>query len=105
MRRGEVWWADLTPPAGKRPVLLLSREEAYRVRALVTVAPVTTRVRKIPAEVSLSREDGLPKDCVVNLDTIVTIAKASLSDRITVLKPEKLLAVEDAIHFSLGLTR
>lgn len=105
MRRGEVWWADLPPPAGRRPVLLLSREEAYGVRALITVAPVTTRVREIPAEVPLSRSDGLPKDCAVNLDTIVTIAKSSLRDRITTLRPDKLIAVEEAIHFSLGLTR
>lgn len=105
MRRGEVWWADLAPPAGRRPVLLLSREEAYRVRALIIVAPITTRVREIPAEVPLSRKDGLPKDCAVNLDTIVTIAKSSLRDRITTLRPDKLIAVEEAIHFSLGLTR
>jgi mRNA interferase MazF len=105
VRRGEVWWADLPPPAGRRPVLLLSREEAYGVRALITVAPVTTRVREIPAEVPLSRSDGLPKDCAVNLDTIVTIAKSSLRDRITTLRPDKLIAVEEAIHFSLGLTR
>jgi mRNA interferase MazF len=105
VRRGEVWWADLPPPAGRRPVLLLSREEAYRVRALITVAPITTRVREIPAEVLLSRNDGLPKDCAANLDTIVTIARSSLRERITTLRPDKLLAVEEAIHFSLGLTR
>lgn len=67
MRLGEVWWADLPPPAGQRPVLL--------------------------------------KNCVVNLDTIVTISRSSLRERITALRPERLLAVEDAIHFSLGLTR
>jgi mRNA-degrading endonuclease toxin of MazEF toxin-antitoxin module len=27
MRRGEVWWADLPAPAGKRPVVLLSRND------------------------------------------------------------------------------
>jgi mRNA interferase MazF len=53
----------------------------------------------------LSLEDGLPKNCVANLDTIVTISRSALRDRITTLRPEKLLAVEDAIHFSLGLTR
>ncbi len=105
MRRGEIWWADLSPPAGSRPVLLLSREEAYRVRALVIVAPVTTRIREIPAEVALGHEDGLPKSCVVNLDTIVTISKSALRERITALRLEKLLAVEEAIHFSLGLRR
>ena len=61
MRRGDVWWADLRAPAGRRPVVLLSRNEAYAVRELVTIAPVTTRVRRIPSEVPLSVKDGLPK--------------------------------------------
>lgn len=103
MKRGEVWWAELDPPTGRRPVILLSRDEAYAIRALVIVAPVTTRIRGIPSEVSLGPEDGLPKACVVNLDTISTIAKASLSERLTSLSAEKLQAVDEALHFSLGL--
>ena len=103
MRRGEVWWAELTPPAGRHPVLLLSRNEAYAVRELVTVAPVTTRMRHIPSEVPLGLEDGLPKPCVVNLDTITTIAKRILHERLVPLSPEKLKAVEAALHFALGL--
>ncbi|MDD4873500.1 MAG: type II toxin-antitoxin system PemK/MazF family toxin [Dehalococcoidales bacterium] len=104
MKRGEVWWAEQEPPAGKRPVLLLSRDEAYTVRELVVVAPVTTRIRNIPSEVSLGTEDGLSKPCVVNLDTITTIAKASLQDKLTTLNPEKMKSVEVALHFALGLT-
>jgi len=84
-------------------VLLLSRNEAYAVRELVTVAPVTTRMRHIPSEVLLGPEDGLPKPCVVNLDTITTIAKRSLQERLVTLSPEKLKAVEAALHFALGL--
>jgi mRNA interferase MazF len=103
MRRGEVWWADLPPPTGRRPVVLLSRDEAYAVRALVTVAPVTTRIRSIPAEVPLGPEDGLPRDCVVNLDTIITIAKNSLQVRIASLRSEKVQAIDAAIRFALGL--
>lgn len=103
MRRGEIWWAELTPPAGRRPVLLLSRNEAYAVRELVTVAPVTTRMRHIPSEVPLGPEDGLPKPCVANLDTITTIAKRSLQERLVPLSPEKIKAVEAALHFALGL--
>ena len=59
MRRGEVWWAELAAPAGRRPVLLLSRDEAYLVRELVTIAPLTTRVRQIPSEVPLGPGDGV----------------------------------------------
>jgi len=103
MKRGEIWWAELTPPAGRRPVLLLSRNEAYVVRELVTVAPVTTRMRHIPSEVPLGPEDGLPKSCVANLDTITTIAKRSLQERLAILSSQKLKAVEAALHFALGL--
>ena len=103
MKRGEVWWADLPPPAGRRPVVLLSRDEAYAVRALVTVAPVTTRIRSIPAEVPLGLEDGLPQDCVANLDTIITIAKDSLQTYIASLRSEKIQAVDAAIRFARGL--
>jgi len=103
MRRGEIWWAELKPPAGRRPVLLLSRDEAYAVRALVIVAPVTTRVRHTTAEVPLTTEDGMPRACVANLDTITTIPKDRLRHRITSLSPQKLKDVETAIHFALGL--
>ena len=103
MRRGEIWWAELAPPAGRRPVLLLSRNEAYAVRELVTVAPVTTRIRHIASEVSLGPEDGLPRPCVVNLDSITTIAKGSLRERLTSLSLDKLKEVEVALHFTLDL--
>jgi mRNA interferase MazF len=50
MRRGEIWRGELDPPAGQRPVVLLSRNEAYAIRALVTVPPMTTRIRRISSE-------------------------------------------------------
>ena len=103
MRRGEVWWASLPGPAGRRPVLLLSRNEAYQLRSLVTVAPLTTRIRKIPVEVPLGPTDGLPRECVVNLDSLVTIRKSSLQGRIAALTSLKLHAVEHALRFALAL--
>ena len=103
VRRGEVWWADLPPPSGRRPVVLLSRDRAYQVREFVTVAQVTTRIRHIPAEVALGPEDGLPRVCVVNLDAINTIAKDSLEQMVTSLPAEKLQAIEAAIHYALAL--
>lgn len=103
MRWGEVWWAELEPPTGRRPVVLLSHDEAYSVRSLVIVAPVTTRIRHIPSEVPLGIDDGVSQDCVANLDTITTIPKSCLHSRLTILSPRKLEQVEAAIHFALGL--
>ena len=82
---------------------MLSRDSAYDVRSLVTVAPVTTRIRGLSAEVRLGAADGMPRECVVNLDNISTIGKHLLQQFMTDLSQQKLLAVEDAIRFSLGM--
>ena len=103
MRRGEVWWAELPPPIGRRPVVLLSRDAAYRVRTSVTVGIVTRTVRAIPVEVPLGPEDGMPEQCVVNLDNILTIPKPRLTERIATLSVEKMTAVAKAIIFALDL--
>ena len=103
MRRGEVWWADLPKPAGRRPVVLISRDEAYAIRGLVTIVPVTTTIRDIPVEVRLGRDEGLPRACVANADTIATIPKAALADYAGVLGADKMAALDGAIRFALGL--
>lgn len=100
-----MWWAALPAPAGRRPVVLLSRTEAYRARQLVCVAPVTTRLRGIASEVSLGPSDGLPRGCAANLDTITTVPKSFLHERLTVLGPERISEIDTAIHFALGLQR
>ena len=103
MKRGEVWWAQLPLPVGRRPVVLLSRDEAYSVRNAVTVAEVTRTIRKIPVEVLLGADDGLPHKCVVNLDTLLTIRKDLLIERIALLKSDKIALMEKAIGFALGI--
>ena len=103
MKRGEVWWANLPKPVGRRPVLLLSRNAAYSVRSSVTVAPITRTAYEIPVEVRLGSEDSMPADCVVNLDSILTIPKRRLERSLTTLSAEKLSLVEQAIKFALDL--
>ena len=103
MRRGEVWWAQLPLPVGRHPVVLLSRDEAYVVRNAITVAEVTSTIRGIPVEVELGPEEGLPKKCVVNLDTIVTIRKDLLIERIAILRDEKIAQINSAIKFALSI--
>lgn len=103
MKKGEVWWANLPKPIGKRPVVLLSRDEAYKVRNAVTVAEITTNIRNIPVEVYLGKGDGLPKSCVINLDTIITIRKELLIEHICTLRQEKIFEINNAIKFALDL--
>ena len=92
-------------PAGRRSVILLSCDEAYEARRLVTVAPVTTRVRRIPVEVPVGPKDGMPRECVANLDTVTTIPKDALRERLSVASRSKMTAVDAALRFALGLER
>ena len=64
---------------------------------------VTTRVRRIPSEVTLGTEDGMSQDCVAHLDTITTIPKDCLRNRMVTLSPQKLKGIEAAIRFALGM--
>jgi mRNA interferase MazF len=103
VRRGEVWWADLPSPSGRRPVVLLSRDSAYKVRTAVTVGVITRTIRNIPVEVPLDINDGMPQKCVVNLDEILTIPKSRLAERITTLSHEKMTSIVKAVSFALDL--
>ena len=103
MKRGEVWWAEMPQPAGRRPVVLLSRDSAYQVRASITIAPITRTIRNIPVEVLLDQKDGLPARCVVNVDDMTTIPKALIKQRITMLSAQRIQQIDDAIRFALNL--
>ena len=103
MQRGDIWWGELPPPVGRRPLLLLSRDSAYRIRTSVTVAVITRTIRSIPSEVQLTEQDGMPVQCAVNLDNIITIPKSRLTERITKLSAAKMTDVTKAITFALDL--
>lgn len=104
MKRGDIWWARLGPPAGDRPVVLLSRDAAYGTRELITIAPLTTRIRNLKSEVPLGRSEGLKKKCVASLDTITTIPKAVLDKKVTSLPRSKIHEIDRAIRFALGIS-
>ena len=92
VRRGEVWWAE-HPELGRRPALVMTRDEAIDSLNEVFVVLATTRIRGIPTEVELGREDGMPRDCALNADHTDTVAKGYLVERIMVLSPEKIPAI------------
>lgn len=103
MKRGDIWWARMPPPDKTRPVLLISRDEAYRLREFVTVAKVTTRRRGIFSEVALGTSEGLRKAGVANCDDVQTIAKSVLVARAGELAAGKVDELDRALKFALGL--
>jgi len=102
MRQFEIWWANLPAPAGRRPVLLLSRNDAYQYLNRFIVAEITTTIRAIPVEVKLGRREGLPSACVANLDNIHTAARQSLDSRAGALPSSRHREVKRALGFALG---
>jgi mRNA interferase MazF len=84
--------------------VLISRDQAYRVRIAVTVIPLTRTVRGIPVEVPLGPADGIPHPSVANADTITTVPKDTLEEYLTTLASAKVEALEMAIKFALGLS-
>lgn len=103
MIRGDVWLAEV---GGKRrPVLVLTRSEVLDVRALVTVAEITTTRRGTGAEVALDhRAAGLAEPCSANCDGIHTVAQARLTRRVGSVDDGTLRAVCAALAHALGCT-
>lgn len=103
MRRGEVFWVKFPSPVGRRPAVLISRDQAYAIKTRFTVVPVTRTVRGIPTEVRLGPSEGLPKVGVANADELVTIPSSMLRERIGVLTRTKVAELSEALRFALGL--
>ena len=80
--RGEMWWYE-DPRAGRRPFLVLTRDEAIPVLNQVLAAPATRTIRGIPTEVALDRSDGMPVECVLALDNVTSVRVSLLTERIT----------------------
>ena len=103
MQQGEIRWYKFQAPDKKRPVLILTRDSILDYLGEMTVAPVTSTIRDIPSEVFLSTEDGVKKDCVVNLDHIQTVSKKKIGARLTSLSRNKMKSVGQAICFALDI--
>jgi len=79
--RGDIVWADLGPPAGRRPVCVLTRDAAVAVLTALTCAPITRTIRGIHSEVEVGPAVGLPETSVITCDNVITIPVESLEDQ------------------------
>lgn len=101
MNRGEIWWLE-EPEIGRRPVCVLTRQEAIPVLGRVTVAPATRTVRGIPTEVAMGPRDGMPQACALSFDNVRTVPQAMLTERLTAVAPERLPELCAALDRALG---
>lgn len=112
VRRGEVFYADLSPVVGSeqggtRPVLILQNDVGNRFSPTVIAAAITSRQDKtaMPTHIGIKGETcGLPKDSVVLLEQVRTLDKRRLHERTGRIAPEDQLRVDEALNVSLGLS-
>jgi mRNA interferase MazF len=102
VKQYEIWWAELPKPARRRPVLLLSRDDAYGVLNKFMAAEITATIRQIPIEVRLGEAEGMGKPCVVNFDNLRTISKVHLVKKISRIPARRVAEVKRAVGYALN---
>lgn len=101
MNRGDVWLAEVGRK--RRPVLVLTRNEVIDVRALVTVAEISTSARGLAAEVEFDHvRAGLERESVINCDGLHTIAQAMLTAQVGEVDEGTLARVCAAVSYAIG---
>jgi len=71
-----------TPNGKRRPVLIVSRDEAIPVLNNVVVAPVTSTLRDIPTCLPVGPDEGIDHDSVATFDNLAAVPKSVLTTRL-----------------------
>ncbi len=111
VKRGDVYYADLSPVIGSeqggiRPVLVVQNDIGNRYSPTVIVSAITSQINKakLPTHIEISSEDfSLPRDSVVLLEQIRTIDKKRLKEKIGRFDKNLMGEVDDCLKISLGL--
>jgi mRNA interferase MazF len=112
IRRGDIFYADLSPVIGSeqgglRPVLIVQNDVGNRYSPTVIAAAITSRMgkTKLPTHIDVSAPDvGLAKDSVILLEQIRTLDKQRLKEKMGHLDDATMRVVNNAIQVSFGLT-
>ena len=119
MRRGDIFWIDLSGGKGAeinhkiRPALVIQNDVGNQYSPTTIVAPLSgavggktypTEVRLVPSDVSVTTGDtGLLKASKVKLEQIRTVDKSRLRTRVGKVSPTKMIQVDKAIRTSLNV--
>lgn len=111
VRRGDIFYADLSPVVGSeqgglRPVLIVQNDVGNKYSPTVIAAAITSKMSKthLPTHIDIYAEKvGLQKDSVVLLEQIRTIDKQRLKEKMGHLDEHLMSEVDNAISISFGL--
>ena len=111
VRRGDIYYADLSPVIGSeqgglRPVLIIQNDIGNRYSPTVIAAAITSRMSKtrLPTHIDIYADEvGLAKDSVILLEQIRTLDKRRLKEKMGHLDDAVMDHVNTAIAISFGL--
>ena len=111
VKRGDIYYADLSPVIGSeqgglRPVLIVQNDIGNRYSPTVIAAAITSRMSKakLPTHIDIfAGEVGLAKDSVILLEQIRTLDKKRLKEKMGHLDDAVMNHVNTAIAISFGL--
>lgn len=83
-------------------MLVLTRDAVADRLTSVLAALITTVRRELPTEVPLDKDDGMPRPCVVNLDSVTSEPRMYLTERLTRLGPDRMHQVCRALAHATG---
>lgn len=109
MKRGEIYYADLSPVIGSeqgglRPVLIIQNDVGNRHSPTTIVAAITSKQEKsvMPTHVTI-KVDGLNKRSLVLLEQLRTIDKSRVKERVATLDENDMNLVDRALAVSVGI--
>ena len=113
VKRGDVFFADLSPVVGSeqggtRPVLIIQNDIGNRFSPTVIIAAITAQIQKakLPTHVEIdAKKYNFERDSVILLEQVRTIDKSRLTDKITQLDSALMSQVDVALAISLGLVK
>ena len=111
IKRGDIYYADLSPVIGSeqggvRPVVIVQNDVGNKYSPTVIAAAITSKINKakLPTHIEIDAETfGLPKDSVILAEQIRTIDKKRLREHIGHLNDDYMYKVSDALTISFGL--
>lgn len=111
VKRGEIYYADLSPVVGSeqggiRPVLIVQNDIGNKHSPTVIAAAITSKKEKsrLPTHIPVTAQScGLSKDSVVLLEQVRTLDKRRLKERMGELDSNSMAMVNGALQVSLGL--
>jgi mRNA interferase MazF len=103
MNRGDVWLIDLGGRIGRRPVVVLTRQNVLQHVNKVTVAEITTKGKGYPTEIDIDQKANLPKSSFVQADNVHTVPRQRLDKYVGTLDPETMREVSRKVVLALEL--